>query len=189
VDRIAVDTLLLRTQLPDVTLRPGASVVARVAARGDDARGVIVIAGVPLTAQLPPEIGAGETLKLKVAEVTPERVLLRLDTPGLAAPGAPPPRTHDAPARVQVREPPRRTAGADGGASVTLAFESSVLGRLDLHVSAGQAGVQAVIAAPQAALERARARAGSLRAALAESTGGPAAVEVTARREPLDLYA
>ena len=41
---------------------------------------MLVLAGVPLTAQLPEEIGkAGETLRLKRHEVTPERVTLQID--------------------------------------------------------------------------------------------------------------
>ncbi len=69
IDPIAVDALLLRTQLPELTLRPGASLVARVAARAEQ-HGVLVLAGVPLTAQLPDEVAAGDTLRLRVTEVT-----------------------------------------------------------------------------------------------------------------------
>src|SRR4051794_26881478 len=108
VDPIAVAAALLRAQLPDVPLREGAPLMARVASRGEQ-HAVIVLAGIPLTAQVPPEIQAGATLKLKVQEVTPERVTLRIDpaqppTVPLAAP--PPP----APPRVQVavEEPPAR---------------------------------------------------------------------------------
>src|ERR1044072_2211771 len=61
---IGIETLLLRTQLPEVTLRPGTSVVARVLSRGES-HGVLVIAGIPLSAQLPAEVGrTGETLRL-----------------------------------------------------------------------------------------------------------------------------
>jgi hypothetical protein len=58
---VAIKTLLLQTHLPEVTLWPGTSVVGRVLSRGEQ-QGALVIAGVPLTAQLPEEIGrAGET--------------------------------------------------------------------------------------------------------------------------------
>jgi hypothetical protein len=60
---VAVRTLLLQQALPDVTLRPGASVVARVASRGEH-NGVLVLAGVPLSAQLPEAAVAGATLRL-----------------------------------------------------------------------------------------------------------------------------
>ena len=39
--------------------------MARVASRGES-HAVIVIAGIPVTAQVPPEVQAGATLKLKV---------------------------------------------------------------------------------------------------------------------------
>ena len=71
---VAVKTLLLQQALPDLALRPGASVVARVASRGEG-HGVLVLGGVPLTAQLPDEVRSGETLRLNVADVTPERGL------------------------------------------------------------------------------------------------------------------
>jgi hypothetical protein len=41
---VAVKTLLLQTQLPDITLRPGTSVAARVLSRAAD-HGLLVTAG------------------------------------------------------------------------------------------------------------------------------------------------
>ena len=84
---VGIKTLLLQTQLPEVTLRPGTSVVARVLSRGES-HGVLVIAGVPLSAQLPEAVGlTGETLRLSVTDVTPDRVTLRLDQVVNPAPG------------------------------------------------------------------------------------------------------
>ena len=54
---VAIKTLLLQAQFPELTLRPGASIVARVLSRGEG-HGVLVIAGVPLSAQLPKESAA-----------------------------------------------------------------------------------------------------------------------------------
>src|SRR5687767_12183968 len=102
---VAVKTLLLQTQLPDITLRPGTSVVARVLSRGEG-HGVLVIAGIPLTAQLPTEIGrTGETLRLSVADVTPERVTLQLEQ--VVPPAVEPPVPHESRARVRVEEQAR----------------------------------------------------------------------------------
>src|SRR3954467_6633118 len=98
---VAVRTLLLREALPDLALRPGASIVARVASRGEH-MGVLVLAGVPLTAQLPDEVRAGETLRLRVADVTPERVTLQLEPPQSAPAGQP-------------QAPPRAAAGGRAG--------------------------------------------------------------------------
>src|SRR5215211_8821121 len=115
IERVALDALLLRTQLPELSLREGTSVVARVASRAEG-HGVIVLAGVPLTAQLPPEIAAGQTLHLRIAEVTPEQVTMRLESQGVPPP-PPPPLEQRAP-RLAVEEPPRRTGPGEESAGV-----------------------------------------------------------------------
>lgn len=189
---VAVRTLLLQQALPDVPLRPGASVVARVASRGEGT-GVLVLAGVPLTAQLPEEVVAGSTLRLKVREVTPERVTLQLDGPPVPPPGAelPPPRREEAAARVAVDEPPRRRL-EDGEPvdSVALAFASAVLGRLDLRIDLRSGSVQITVDAPAGAVhDLAHEEAARLRDGLAVAIGREAAVRVRPRREPVDLYA
>src|SRR5512134_1791152 len=84
MDPIAVTAALLRAQLPDVPIREGASLMARVASRGET-HAVIVIAGLPVTAKLPPEVEAGAVLKLKVKEVTAERVTMQIDSQAPAA--------------------------------------------------------------------------------------------------------
>lgn len=187
---VSVQTLLLRAQMPELTLRPGASVMARVASRGE-AHGVLVLAGIPLTAQLPEGVEVGATLKLLVQEVSPERVVLRLDTqaPQVGQPAAPP---QLPPPRVSVQEPPRRRPGAqdEAAATVALAFDSPTLGRLDLRIDLDSGAVQAAIATPPGhAFQAAETGAERLRASLAETTGRKATVRVTTRREPLDLYA
>ena len=167
---VAVKTLLLQAQLPDVQLREGTSVLARVASRGES-HGVLVIAGIPLTATLPEEIGkAGETLRLSVSDVTPERVTLRLDE--VVNPAAqPPPPPADRP-RVTVQDPPtKHVVGGEERSRVALSFSSPVLGRLDLQ------------------LELAEAASPRLHDGLQARTGLEAAVQVRPRREPLDLYA
>src|SRR3954466_8322598 len=95
MDPIAVNPAALRQQLPDVPLREGATMMARVAPRSEP-HAVIVIAGIPLTAQVPPEVPSGATLRLRVAEVSPERVMLRIEPQGEEPPApsaqpAPPP--------------------------------------------------------------------------------------------------
>jgi hypothetical protein len=190
IDRVALDALALRAQFPEITLREGASVVARVAAR-HQAHGVIVLAGVPLTAELPPEVREGQTLHLRVQEVTEERVTLRLEPqqapPGALAPPPPPPR----PARLAVADPPHRPPGGDEeAATVALAFESAVLGRLDLRVDLARGGVRASVEAPGGrAYDLAAEAAARLQDALAAKTSRPASVHVTPRRDPFDAYA
>jgi hypothetical protein len=193
IDRVALDALMLRAQFPDLRLREGASVVARVASRAET-HGVIVLAGVPLTAELPPEVRAGETLHLRVQDVSDERVTLRLES---QAPQAPPltdpgvPAAPARPARLAVEEPPRRPAGGDeASAGVALSFDSAVLGRLDLRVDLTRGSVQASVTAPAGpAFELATEAAARLQDALAARTARPAGVRVSARRQPFDAYA
>jgi hypothetical protein len=188
---VAIRTLLLREALPDVALRPGTSVVARVASRGDG-HGVLVLAGVPLTAKLPDEVRAGATLRLRVDDVTPERVTLRLEGAPQPPPAAAPPPGPRPEARVAVQDRPRRRPGDDGEevASVALAFTSAALGRLDLRIelTAGRVGV-VVDAAAGAAFDRSSDAAERLRATLAERTERDATVLVRPRHDPVDVYA
>jgi len=186
---VSVATALLRAQLPEVTLREGQSVMARVASRGEG-HGVLVLAGIPLTAQLPDGIESGATLKLRIEEVSPERVVLRMDAqavnPQIASPPTPPP----AP-KLDVGEPPRRAPGGEeGGASVALAFVSPALGRIDLTIDLATRAVHVGVEAPAGrAFEAADSSSERLRATLEEELGRPASVRVTPRREPLDVYA
>jgi hypothetical protein len=185
---VAVQTLLLRAQLPELALRPGTSVVARVLSRGE-AHGVLVIAGVPLTAQLPEAVGAtGETLRLTVREVTAERVTLQLDQTVPAAPHAAP---QEPRARVTVQDPPRtQRAGGEERSTVALSFHSDALGRLDLRIELTGATVRtAVEAAPGRPFDLADAAATRLKDGLHARTGLAAEVRVTPRRESLDIYA
>jgi D-serine deaminase-like pyridoxal phosphate-dependent protein len=187
---VAVSALLLRNQMPDLLLRPGTAIVARVASRGEE-HGVLVLAGVPITAQLPDEVQAGATLYLRVREVGPERVVLSLDAPPINPAVQAPPAPRAERARVTVGEPPRRGAGDEqDGAGVTLAFESPALGRLDLRIELGSGSVRTAVTAPAGrAFALADAGAERLREGLEARTGLAASVRVTPRREPLDLYA
>jgi len=192
VDPIAVAAALLRAQLPDVPLREGATLMARVASRGEQ-HAVLVLAGIPVTAQVPPDVQAGATLKLKVHEVTPERVTLQIDpqqpvttTPLQAPPPAAPPR-----AEVAVDEPPARRRGADGEPvdTVSLAFNSPALGRLDLRLELRGDRLLAEVTTP-AGPAHAVATGGveRLRARLTDAGLDPT-VRVRPRRTPLDVYA
>ena len=193
MDPIAVTAALLRNQLPDVTIREGASIMARVLSKGEG-HAVITIAGIPVTAQLPPEVPAGATLRLKVAEVTPERVTLRI-APDQASPnqviGTFTPSAQPVQARVEVEERPARRRGADGEPAdvVSLAFTSPTLGRLDLRLELRGERLLTEITTP-AGRPHAIANEGAerLRATL-EAAGLDATVKVRPRHEPLDLYA
>jgi len=188
---IAIRTLLLQTQLPEIALRPGTSVVARVASRGEG-YGVLVIAGIPLTAQLPEEVGrAGDTLRLSVGDVTPERVTLQLEQ--VIAAGAQPaePQRPQGP-RVRVEDPPRAARiGGEDRSTVALSFHSPSLGRLDLRLELvrGKRVTAALETAAGRPFALVHAAAPRLQDGLRARTGLDAEVRLTPRREPFDVYA
>jgi hypothetical protein len=183
---VAVRTLLLREAMPDLPLRPGASVVARVASRAEQ-HGVLVLAGVPLTAQLPEEAKVGATLRLKVREVTPERVVLQLDGPPIMPAHVAP---RDVPVRVAVHDPPRRTRDTgEEVSSVALSFSSPLLGRLDLRIELTSGRVEVTVDTPAAVQDLVQDGAPRLRDGLAAATEREAAVRVRPRRDPVDVYA
>ena len=187
---VSVATALWRAQLPEVSLRQGQSVLARVASRGEG-HGVLVLAGIPLTARLPDGVESGATLKLRIEEVSQERVVLRMEgQPVNPLAAGPPPVRPDAP-ELAVGEPPRRaTGGEEGGAGVSLAFVSPALGRIDLRIDLAAGAVQVGVETPAGrAYEAADSSAERLRAALEAAFERPASVRVTPRREPLDVYA
>jgi hypothetical protein len=187
---VAVKTLLLQAQLPDVQLRPGTSVVARVLSRGEQ-HGVLVIAGIPLSAELPKEIGkTGETLRLAVSDVTPERVMLQLEQ--VIPPAGQPAPERTSPPRVQVEDPPRTVrVGGEERSAVAVSFHSEPLGRLDLrlellHGKRVTAAVETPAGRPFALVH---AAAGRLHDGIHARTGLEVDVRLKPRREPLDVYA
>jgi hypothetical protein len=205
MDPIAVTAALLRNQLPDITIREGASIMARVVSKGEG-HAVITIAGIPVTAQLPPEVQAGQTLKLRVQEVTPERVTMQIAPDQPTQPSQPAPAVQASPnqvigafaqgqqpvqAKVEVEERPARRRGADGEPAdvVSLAFTSPTLGRLDLRLELRGDRLLTEITTP-AGRPHAIANEGAerLRATL-EAAGLDATVKVRPRHQPLDLYA
>src|SRR3954453_21192150 len=94
MDLLRVEAALLRAQLPDLVLRPGMTLPGRVMERHGQL-GILMLAGRPLSAELPDELQAGDRLRLRVEEVGADRVVLRaVETPaGPAAqqPLQPPP--------------------------------------------------------------------------------------------------
>ena len=194
-----VDLLVLRGMFTDTALRPGVVLGAKVLDRHGD-RGTLLLNGVRVQAQLPPELAAGAALRVRVQESTTERLSLQVVPPGsplapadpgvaayaLAMPGG---------AQAKLLVDPDETGDEDGRGgggrrSVTLRFDSPALGRLDfvidleaasvasaVHVSAGAPAALAQEAAPE--LER----------ALTEATERPARVTVVPRGETLDVRA
>ena len=192
---LRVEAAMLRAVLPQLVLREGMKIVVSVAERLGD-RGIIVLGGTPLAAQLPDDVQAGDVLRLIVAETTPERVVLRIadpqQVPQAPAPTVGLPLPDGTQARITVSE---RDAGASRGGDgerheVRLTYASARLGALDLHVAlAGEALRVHVRARAGQPFELAERHAGELQQAIAGATGKPAQVLVSPRHDPFDVYA
>lgn len=199
MDPIAVDIRLIRAVLgAELRVAPGRALMARVVDVNPAGRGSLSIAGALIDAKLPPGVEAGQDLRLVVRHVSPERVVLGLSGEAGAA-AAPPPAAVELPGggRVRVSERPEeerrgRSAGAGPGRhTLALAYDAPALGTVDLRfdLDAQSLRVSAVLGAGEP-VGSAQARAGELRDALGAALGGRAVtVEISARHEPLDVYA
>jgi hypothetical protein len=188
MEAIPISAVLLRGLLPEIKLTPGTLVMGRVL----DAR-TLNLAGVKLTAQLPPGVVEGQVLRLQVQEATGDRIHLKVvESPAAqqAAQAAAPP---DVPAdayqlalpggilaRIHVQER-EQAAGRKAGAparSVVVRYESPTLGRLDVRLDDHSAAVHVAAGEPTATVV---AAAEALRDALARATGHPTQVTVHPR--------
>jgi hypothetical protein len=196
MDMLRVEAALLRNLIPDLLLREGMQVVATVAERAGQ-KGIIVLAGTPLAAQLPDEVQVGDVLRLVVAEAGSERIVLRIADPA-AVPVPPPPLVVAVPlpggaaARIVVDERDAAGGGDPGEHhEVRLTYASTALGPLELHLAlAGPEAVRVnVRARAGASFELAERHATELAEAIGAATGKPAQVSVSPRHDPLDVYA
>jgi hypothetical protein len=168
--------------------------------------GALLLAGARIPATLPPGLEPGALVRVKVREVGVERLVLQVveqATPAeqaqSAAPAPAPVPTFAVPlpgganARLLV-EPDGAGAGSSGASrarsTVTLRYESAGLGRVDLALTIEDGAVRAVAHAPAGEVaERLRAASGDLRMALASALARPAAVDIVAHAEVLDVSA
>jgi hypothetical protein len=188
---IAVQLITLQQVMPEVTLRLGQSLLARVAERHGD-RGILMIAGQPLVAQLPEHVRAGDVLKLAVRDITAEQVVMQMhegkeaaqaqarqDQPvvPLAFPGQPP-------SQLIVDDQASGGDGTEEGevATVAVTYDSPALGAMNFRLGMdGSRVVCEVRVAAGAPLELATAAAEALRSALAAKTDRAASVTVAPR--------
>lgn len=192
---LQLEAALLRRQLPDLLLRPGMTLFARVAER-EGRHGIIVLAGSPLVAELPDEVQVGDKLRLLVEDTRGERVAMKLVQEQPTAPPQTPavglPMPDGSQARLTVEEGEEGAGGDDDPehASISIGYSSPALGQIGfvLSLAPGAVSVRAEFAAG-APFELASEASDELRARLVEATGRVAEVTVTRRREPLDLYA
>ena len=200
MDLLRVEAALLRAQLPELVLRPGMTLPARVMERHGQ-MGLLLLAGTPLSAQLPDELQAGDRLRLRVEDVGEQVVLRTVDTSAPAqqgahtlAPGVALPLPGGRQAEVRVTEQAAERRGADEPVTVALDYDSPALGPIAMRLvqQPGGAGIQVTVGATAGAPEeRARAAAEELRAAIADATGLPATVRVVGLtpRPRVNLYA
>ena len=194
MDPLAVDLRILRSLLlPEMRIVPGRALMARVVNADGNGRGALSIAGYLLDAELPKHVTTGQDLRLVVRDVSAERVLLAIAHPDAqpvppAVPAVPLP--GGGTVRVHEEDEPARGPGASSATqSLTLRYDAPALGAVDLRFDLDPASLRLTVAVSPAALDAAQGDAGRLQRALAAAVGTEAAVTVTARREPLDLYA
>lgn len=195
MDLLRVEAAMLKALLPELTLREGMKVVASVAERAGQ-RGIIVLAGTPLAAQLPDEVQAGDVLRLIVGEISSDKVVLRIaDAQQAPPPDVLVPLPDGMQARIAVAERTAsegRSGGDDEQHEVRLTYTSARLGALELHLALTAGGelvkvdVRARAGAP---FELAERHAAELQQAVAVATGKCAQVVVSPRHDPLDVYA
>lgn len=192
---LQLEAALLRRQMPDLLLRPGQTLFARVTERQGQ-HGIIVLAGSPLVAQLPDSVQAGDKLRLLVEDTRGERVTMKLVPDQPTTPvhtptiGLPMPDGTQARFTVEEREGEGRSSEDPEHASIALSYETPALGNVGLLLTLAPGGVtvQATLPAGRPA-DIAEGAAEELRARLSAATGRQAEVTVVPRREPLDLYA
>jgi hypothetical protein len=200
VQPIAVQLIMLQQSMPDVTLRLGQSLLARVAERHGD-RGILMIGGQPLVAQLPEHVRPGDVLKLAVRDITAEQVVMQMHEGKESAEAAqqgqgpiavPVPVPGGPPAFIHVDDQASEGEGAGEGdvSAIALTYESPALGpvnfRIGMDASAVVAEVRVAAGAP---LELATAAQSALRDALAAGTERVATVTVAPRPGSFDVSA
>jgi hypothetical protein len=199
MDVLRVQAALLRAQLPELVLRPGMTLPARVMERHGQ-MGLLLLAGTPLSAQLPDELKAGDRLRLRVEDVGEQVVLRTVDAPAAREQQATPPPELALPlpggarAEVRVTEKGSERGGDGEPVAIALDYDSPALGTLDMRLvqQPGGAGLQVTVGATAGAPEeRVRGAAEELRRALADATGLPATVKVVGRtpKPRVNLYA
>jgi hypothetical protein len=197
MDPINVDIRLIKAVLgAELRIAPGRALMARVVTADGFGRGSLNIAGAVIDAKLPAGIQAGQELRLTVREVSAERVALSLSDQTV-----PPPSSVAVPlpgggfVRVAERDADGGAGSGGGGSgedrhSLSLRYDAPALGAVDLRFDLDSQSLRlsATLRAGEP-FETAGGRAGELRDALAEAVGLPVTVDVSPRREPLDVYA
>ena len=196
MDPINVDIRLIKAVLGgELRIAPGRALMARVVTADGLGRGSLNIAGAVIDASLPKDVLAGQELRLTVRHVSADRVELSMSDQ------SPPPAVDAAPlpggGALRVTE--RDTSDGGGGSgsgegaeqhTLSLRYDAPALGAVDLRFELDPSSlrVTATVGAGQP-YDLALDGAGRLGHALTEAIGRPVRVDVSPRREPLDVYA
>lgn len=186
-----IDPAMLKAELPLLVLRPGMMLAARVA-ETHGTRGLLMIAGSALAAELPENVKPGDTLRLRVQEATPDRIVMRMESDQQAQqlPVVPLPLPGGQQAQLEVNE--REGEGRRSGeqAAVAITYHSPALGALDFRLALESGAVTAHVRAREGApFELAQAQAAALRETLNQATRKAVQLTVSPRHDPLDVYA
>ena len=186
---IAVQLIQLQAMMPDVTLRQGQTLVARVAERNDH-KGILMLAGKPIVAELPENVRAGDVLKLAVKDISADKVVMQMREAQEAQQSPqnnviplsiPFPDGH--PAYINFDD--AKSGGEDrehAFHAVALTYESPALGPINLRIGTDPNSVMVEVRiAAGAPLELASAASEILSENLTERTGKPALVSVQPR--------
>jgi hypothetical protein len=197
MDPIAVDIRLIKAVLgTELKISPGRALMARVVTTDGTGRGSLNIAGTTLEAELPKDVQPGQELRLTVRTVSPDRVELSMSDQAAATAAAAAATPLPGGGALHVTERDADSGSGGGGKpgsdrhTLALRYDAPALGAIDLRFELDRESLRltATLAAGEP-VERARDAAGDLQAALARALGRPVAVDITARREPLDVYA
>jgi hypothetical protein len=186
---VAVQLLQLQALMPEVTLRPGQTLVARVAERHDH-KGILMLAGKPLVAELPENVRAGDVLKLAVTDISADKVVMQMregqeaqqtQQNNVIPLSIPFPDGH--PAHINFDD--AKSGGEDrehAFHAVALTYDSPTLGPINLRIGMDPTTVMVEVRiAAGAPLEIASAASEILSENLAARTGKPAMVSVQPR--------
>ena len=195
---MSVDFRVLRTLLtPEINIVVGRAMMARVVVADGSGRGSLSIAGYLLDAELPKDVKAGDDLRLVVRDVNSERVLLGISD-AQAAPVPVPvplaaPVTIPLPGGGNVQVTERDADGAQGASpdahTLSLRYDAPALGPIDMRFELDPTSLRLGVTVAPGALAAAQSDSDDLRQGLADELQRTISLTVSARREPLDIYA